>query len=221
MVEYEKDAIVHPYITGFIRDNISKNDGLLAELEEYAQKNSVPIVQPETAKFISGLSYMKRPEKILEVGCAIGYSAILMAQGLGEGGKITTLEFNPEMVEIAQENIKKAGLESVIEVVEADAKDYLKTMKDDESFDYIFLDGPKAHYIYMIEDCYRLLKKGGILVADNTLYKGMTAENSLVIRRKITIVKRLRKFIAALCEDSRFETSILPLGDGVTLSVKK
>ena len=136
MVEYEKDAIVHPYITNFIRDNISKNDGLLAELEDYAEKMSVPIVQPETAKFISALSYMKRPEKILEVGCAIGYSAILMSEGLSEGGKITTLEFNSEMVEIARENIKKAGLESTIEVVEADAKDYLKAMSDDETYDY-------------------------------------------------------------------------------------
>lgn len=221
MVEYEKDAIVHPYITSFIRDNLEKNDGLLKELEEYAQKESIPIVQPETAKFISALSFIKRPERILEVGCAIGYSAILLSQGLADNGKITTLEFNPDMVKLARENVKRADLDEKIEIIEADAKDYLKAINDDECFDYIFLDGPKAHYIYMIEDCYRLLKKGGILVADNILYKGMTAEQSLVIRRKITIVKRLRKFIAALCEDKRFETSIIPLGDGVTLSVKK
>ena len=221
MVEYEKDAIVHPYITSFIRENLAKNTGLLKELEAYAEKESIPIVQPETARFISALSYMRRPEKILEVGCAIGYSSILLSEGLSKNGKITTLEFNSDMVKIARENIKKAGLSEKIEVVEADAKDYLKTINEPESYDYIFLDGPKAHYIYMIEDCYRLLKHGGILVADNTLYKGMTAENSLVIRRKITIVKRLRKFIAALCEDSRFETSIIPFGDGVTLSVKK
>lgn len=221
MVEYEKDAIVHPYITSYIRESIRKNDGVLAELEEYAQKESVPIVQPETAKLISSLSYIRRPERILEIGCAIGYSSILLSEGLSEKGKITTLEFNPDMVKIARENIKRAGLEQKIEVVEADAKEYLKTIEGNESFDYIFLDGPKAHYIYMIEDCFRLLKKGGILVADNILYKGMTAEQSLVIRRKITIVKRLRKFITALCEDSRFETSIIPIGDGVTLSVKK
>ncbi len=221
MVEYEKDAIVHPYITTFIRENLGKHSGLLAELEEYAEKESIPIVQPETAKLISSFSYMKKPEKILEVGCAIGYSAILMSQGLAQNGKITTLEFNPDMVKIARENIKKAGLSEKIEVIEADAKDYLKEIKEDESFDFIFLDGPKAHYIYMIEDCFRLLKKGGILVADNILYKGMTAERSLVIRRKITIVKRLQKFIKALCEDERFETSIIPIGDGVTLSVKK
>lgn len=221
MVEYEKDAIVHPYITSFIRENISKNKGLLAELEEYAEKESIPIVQPETAKLISAISYIRQPERILEVGCAIGYSSILLAEGLSENGKITTLEFNPDMVKIARENISRANLSSKIEVIEADAKDYLKTIKEDESFDYIFLDGPKAHYIYMIEDCFRLLKKGGVLVADNILYKGMTAEQSLVIRRKITIVKRLRKFITALCEDERFETSIIPIGDGVTLSVKK
>ena len=221
MVEYEKDAIVHPYITSYIRESIKKNQGILAELEEYAEKESIPIVQPETAKLISSLSYIRRPDRILEVGCAIGYSSILLSEGLSQNGRITTLEFNSDMVKIARENIKRAGLESKIEVIEADAKDYLKIIEEDESFDYIFLDGPKAHYIYMIEDCFRLLKKGGILVADNILYKGMTAEQSLVIRRKITIVKRLRKFITALCEDSRFETSIIPIGDGVTLSVKK
>ena len=144
-----------------------------------------------------------------------------MSEGLEEGGRIITLEFNSDMVKIARENIEKAKLSETIEVVEADAKEYLNEIRDDEGFDIIFLDGPKAHYIYMIEDCYRLLRKGGILVADNILYKGMTAERSLVIRRKITIVKRLQKFIKALCEDERFETSIIPIGDGVTLSVKK
>lgn len=221
MIEYEKDAVVHSYITKFIRDHISPNNGILTELEAYAEKESIPIVQPETAKFISALSYIKKPKKILEIGCAIGYSAILLSEGLDENGKIVTLEFNPDMVKIARNNIEMAGLADKIEVVEADAKEYLKTIDEPEGYDYIFLDGPKAHYIYMIEDCKRLLKHGGVLVADNVLYKGMTAEKSLVIRRKITIVKRLRSFIAALCADSEFETSIIPLGDGITLSVKK
>ncbi len=221
MIEYEKDAIVHPYITEFIRENIVKNTGILKELEDYAAENDIPIVQPETAKLISALSYIRKPKKILEVGCAIGYSAILMAQGLCENGKIYTIEINHDMAQIARENINKAGLSDTIEVIEADAKEYLKTIQDSESFDYIFLDGPKAHYIYMLDDCYRLLTKGGILVSDNILYKGMTATNALVIRRKITIVKRLRKYISALCEREDFETSIIPIGDGVTLSVKK
>jgi predicted O-methyltransferase YrrM len=221
MIEYEKDAIVHPYITRYLREELAENSDFLRQMEAYAAEHEVPVVQPETAKFISCLSYMLRPKRILEVGCAIGYSAILMAQGLAEGGTIQTLEMNPEMVQTARRNIKQAGLEQTITVVEADAKEYMSCVEGDGEFDYIFLDGPKAHYIYMLDDCVRLLRKGGILVADNVLYKGMTAENSLVIRRKITIVKRLRKFIAALTSRDDLETSVLPLGDGVTLSVKK
>lgn len=221
MIEYEKDAIVHSYVTEYIRDNLAKNTGILAELEQYAEKNSVPIVQPETAKLISALCYMKKPKRILEVGCAIGYSAILLAQGMAEDGHITTVEYDSELVKIARENIKRAGLSDKIDVVEADAKDYIPSVFRSEAFDYIFLDGPKAHYIYMLEDCIRLLKKGGILVSDNVLYKGMTATDDLVIRRKITIVKRLRKFISALTENEALETTVIPIGDGVTVSVKK
>ena len=88
-------------------------------------------------------------------------------------------------------------------------------------FDMIFLDGPKAHYIYMLDECVRLLKKGGVLISDNVLYKGMTADDNHVVRRKITIVKRLRKYIDMLMEHKELETSLLPLGDGVTISVKK
>ena len=221
MVEYEKDAIVHSYVTEFIRDNLAPNSGILAELEEYAEKNNVPIVQPETAKLISSLCYMKRPKRILEVGCAIGYSAILLSQGLAEDGHITTVEYDSDMVKIARENIKRAGLSDKINVVEADAKDYIPSVFRLEAFDYIFLDGPKAHYIYMLDDCVRLLTKGGILVSDNVFYKGMTTTDDLVIRRKITIVKRLRRFIAALTDNKELETALVPIGDGVTISVKK
>jgi len=221
MTEYEPDAIVHSYITDYIRNELSKNTGILAELEAYAAENEVPIVQPETAKLILNLGYLKRPKRILEVGCAIGYSSILLSQTLAPEGKITTLEFLHDVAEIAKANVKKAGLSDVIDVVEADAKEYLSTISEDEYFDYIFLDGPKAHYVHMLEECVRLLAPGGVLVSDNVLYKGMTATNELVKRRKITIVKRLRKFITALTNHPLLETSILSVGDGVTVSVKK
>lgn len=219
MVEYDKDAIVYPYITSYLRDEIPKRQGILRELEEYAEKNSVPIVQPETAKFLETLMCLKRPLRILEVGCAIGYSAILMAQYLAEGGSITTLEWDAEICEIARKNIEKAGLSDKIKVVCGDAKDVLPTLTGE--YDVIFLDGPKAHYIYMLNDCIRLLKRGGMLISDNILYKGMIADDEHVIRRKITIVKRLRRFISAQMQREELETAILPLGDGVTVSVKK
>ena len=220
MIEYDKDAIVPPYITEYLRDKTVHDNEFLHELEDYAEKNSVPIVEPETARFLSVMTEIKKPERILEIGCAIGYSAILMSAGLADGGKITTIEYNNDMVNIARENIKKAGLSEAITVIEADAKDYLSYIDDDEVFDIIFLDGPKAHYIYMLDECVRLLKKGGLLISDNVLYKGMIADDNHVVRRKITIVERLRKYIDALMEHKQLKTSLLPLGDGVTVSVK-
>ncbi|MBO5060561.1 MAG: O-methyltransferase [Clostridia bacterium] len=219
MVEYDKDAIVYPYITSYIRGEIPERCGILKELEEYAQENSVPIVQPETAKLLEVLMCIKRPMRILEVGCAIGYSAILMAQYLEEGGSITTLEWDAATAEIARKNIEKAGLSDTITVICNDAKEVIPNLTGE--YDVIFLDGPKAHYIYMLNDCIRLLKKGGILVSDNILYKGMIADDEHVIRRKITIVKRLRRFISAQMQRGELETVILPLGDGVTVAVKK
>ena len=219
MVEYDKDAIVYPYITSYIRDEIPERTGILKELEDYAEKNSVPIVQPETAKLLEALMCIKRPVRVLEVGCAIGYSAILMAQYLAEGGSITTLEWDADMTEIARRNIEKAGLSDKITVIHNDAKEVLPTLTGE--YDVIFLDGPKAHYIYMLNDCIRLLKKGGVLISDNILYKGMIADSEHVIRRKITIVKRLRRFISAQMQRGELETVILPLGDGVTVAVKK
>ncbi len=219
MVEYDKDAIVYPYITSYIRGEIPERCGILKELEEYAEKNSVPIVQPETAKFLETMMCIKRPVRILEVGCAIGYSAILMSQYLAEGGSITTLEWDAETAQIARDNIEKAGLSDKIKVVLGDAKDIVPSLTGE--YDVIFLDGPKAHYIYMLNDCIRLLKKGGMLISDNILYKGMIADDEHVIRRKITIVKRLRRFISAQMQRDELETVILPLGDGVTVAVKK
>lgn len=221
MIEYDKDAIVPPYITEYLREKTVHDNAFLHELEDYAQKNSVPIVEPETARLLAVMTEIKKPEDILEIGCAIGYSAILMSDGLAENGKITTIEYNGDMVKIARENIEKAGLGDVITVVEADAKDYLSYIDGDEVYDIIFLDGPKAHYIYMLDECVRLLKKGGLLISDNVLYKGMIADDNHVVRRKITIVKRLRKYIDALMAHKDLKTMLLPLGDGVTVSVKK
>ena len=218
MIEYDKNAIVYEYITEFLRKDIPRRNGLLGELEEYAEVNSVPIVQPETAQFLDVITKIKRPERILEIGCAIGYSAMLMAEGLADHGSITTLEWDKDMAELARENIRKAGLEDTINVINRDAKEVLPTLTGE--YDIIFLDGPKAHYIHMLNDCVRLLKKGGILIADNVLYKGMTADPEHVVRRKITIVKRLQHFIGAQMQHPELRASLLPLGDGVTIAVK-
>ena len=218
MIEYDKNAIVPPYITKWLRDNTAQSDPLLKELEQYAAEHNVPIAEPETARFLSVMCKIAKPQRVLEIGTAIGYSAIITAQSME--GKILSLEYDAETAQIARKNIARAGLSERIEVVCADAKDYLSYIDEDECMDMIFLDGPKAHYIYMLDDCVRLLKRGGILISDNVLYKGMTADDEHVIRRKITIVERLREYIDALVNHPELETSLLPLGDGVTVSVK-
>ena len=219
-VDYDLQAIVPQYITDYLRSHMTHNDDFLHGLEAYAEKNSVPIIEPESARFLTVMCRIKKPKKILEVGTAIGYSSILMAQNTPKNTKIITLEYSEEMIGIARENVKKAGYSGRIDVIEADAKDYLAYIDDENSFDMIFLDGPKAHYVNMLDECVRLLKKGGILISDNILYKGMTADDNHVVRRKITIVKRLRDYIDALMAHKELHTSILPLGDGVTISVK-
>ncbi len=219
-MDYDLNAIVTPYVTSYIREKTVQSDSLLLDIERYAAENSVPIAEPETARLLSVLTKLMRPKKILEVGCAVGYSSIIMARGLAGGGSMITLEYDTEMIKTARANIQAAGLGDTISVVEADARDYLWYIEGDESFDMIFLDGPKAHYIYMLDDCVRLLRKGGLLISDNVLFKGMTADDGHFARRKVTIINRLRDYITALMEHPQLETSILSQGDGVTLSVK-
>lgn len=219
-MDYDLNAIVTPYVTSYIREKTVQRDNLLLDIERYAAENSVPIAEPETARLLSVLTKLMRPKKILEVGCAVGYSSIIMARGLAGGGSMITLEYDTEMIKTARANIQAAGLGDTVSVVEADARDYLWYIEGDESFDMIFLDGPKAHYIYMLDDCVRLLRKGGLLISDNVLFKGMTADDGHFARRKVTIINRLRDYITALMEHPQLETSILSQGDGVTLSVK-
>lgn len=219
MVEYDKDAIVYPYITEFLRGGIKEQTGILSELEKEAASEEIPIIQPEAARLLSVLCELKKPKRILEIGCAIGYSALLMSEKLAVGGSILTLELDEKMAQRARANIERAGKSDVITVRCCDAVEVMPTLTGE--YDLIFLDGPKAHYIHMLNDCIRLLNKGGMLISDNILYKGMTADPEHVIRRKITIVKRLRHFIAAQLQRDELETVVLPLGDGMTVAVRK
>ncbi len=213
----EDDNINYEYIIRYIRDTIPERSGFLKELEKYAKENSVPISQPEAIRLTEILLKLKNPEKILEVGTAIGYSAIRMA--LSSEASITTIEISDEMADKAEENIKKAGFSDRISVLRGDAAEVLKTV--DGEFDVIFIDAAKGHYMDFFNECERLLKKGGLLISDNVLYKGMTATDELVVRRKITIVRRLRAYLEMLKENENYSTAIIPIGDGVALSVRK
>lgn len=221
MIEYDENGIVHGYTTDYIRSVLKPDSGIYAELQRCAAENDIPIVEPETAAFLRVFTKSLRPRNVLEIGCAIGYSAMIISEGLADGGHITTVDYLPGMAQMANENFKKAGVSDRITAVAADAKELLPSLGGDGTYDMIFLDGPKSHYIHMLDDCVRLLRTGGALIADNTLYKGMTADPAHVVRRKITIVKRLRRFIEEINRRSDLDSCVLSVGDGVTVSIKK
>lgn len=211
--------INHDYINEYIRKTIRPSSGILKELEAFAAENHVPIIHPEVASLLVVLGKLVKPYRILEVGTAIGYSAILMAGTLSSGGRIDTVERYGLMIERATGNIKKAGLEDSINIIEGDALEVLKCLE--KQYDMIFLDAAKGQYPEFLPECKRILRPGGLLVSDNVLYKGMIANDELVVRRKKTIVKRMRDFLDTLCNDDDLDTSIIPIGDGVALSYRK
>ena len=159
---------------------------------------------------------MGKVKSVLEVGTAIGYSAIRMANAGCE--KIDTIEISESSAQIARENIEKADLSSVITVHLGDAKEVLPKM--DGEYDLIFVDAAKGQYQEFFPHCMRMLKKGGVLISDNVLYKGMTATDDLFQHRKITIIRRLRQYLDMLSNHSELSTSVVPIGDGVAVSVK-
>lgn len=211
--------ICYDYINNYIRGKIKKSSGVLKELEEYAEKNHIPIVHPEVAALLRVLCSIKKPEKILEIGTAIGYSAIVFANLLKPGGRVDTIERYDVMMNMARENVDKSGLAHVINLIYGDASEVLKSL--DMEYDVIFLDGAKGQYLDFLPECMRILKKGGIIISDNVLYKGMIANDGIIVRRKKTIVKRLRAYLDIISNHEELETSILSVGDGVAVSCKK
>ena len=211
--------IVNDLVEEYIRETLVDTKGLLKELEDYAHKNNVPIIHKEVAEMIKVLLKLKKPKKILEVGCAIGYSSIFFSSSLNNDVQITTVERNEDMIKLAKENIKKAGLLDKITILEGDAEEILKNIEGE--FDLIFLDAAKGQYKLFYDMIIDNLKSGGLLISDNILYKGMVASDSFVVRRKKTIVKRMRNYLDYICSCEYLDTSLIPIGDGVALSYKK
>lgn len=201
-----------------IRKTFNHNRDLLADLERTAGKQRVPIIAPEVARLLIVLGRLAKPLRILEIGTAIGYSSILLTGILAPGGRIDTIERQDEMLLKARENINRAGLGNVIGIIAGDAKDVLKCLY--KQYDMIFLDAAKGQYPELLPECMRLLKSGGILAADNVLYKGMVAGDDTAARKNRTIVNRMRAFLDALRNNPALETCIVPIGDGVALAYK-
>lgn len=212
-------GITYDYMEGYIRSLIPESEGRIKELEDFANENKVPIAQKETIKFLEFMVGMKKPLRILELGTAIGYSAILMYDAAGTNPQITTIERSEEMIELAKKNIKNFGLEEKITIEEGDCLEILERLQ--EPYDLIFMDAGKGHYNHFLPHCLRLLKEDGIIIADNVLFRGMVASNDLVKRRKITIVKRMRTYLEMVSKDDNLVTSVIPMGDGIAITKRK
>ena len=210
--------IVNDKVENYIRETLKPSQGLLRDLEVYAEENSVPIIHKEVADLLRVLLKLKRPKKILELGCAIGYSSLFFADVLDGDVEIVTTERNPLMLEKAQENIKKAGMEDSIKILVGDAEETLKDLEG--SFDMIFIDAAKGHYKMFFDMLIGKLNHGGIVISDNILYKGMIASDDYVVRRKKTIVKRMRTYLDYICDLEGISTSLIPIGDGLAISYK-
>ncbi len=210
--------INHEYIDNYLLGMIPESSGILKEMEEYAEENHVPIITRDIAGLLSVIIKSAKVKSILEVGTAIGYSAIHMGVCAGEGFSITTIERNEESAEKASSFIKRAGMEDNIKIITGDAEELLKDVPG--SFDMIFVDAAKGQYMDFMKDSIGKLKTGGLFVCDNVLFRGMVAERSLLIRRKITIVKRLKKFLSFISSCESLQTTIIPMGDGMSISCK-
>jgi len=210
------DGISKNYIRDYITKNLSPSGGMIRDMELYAEENHIPIIKPEVAQLLKVLVKGFESKKILEIGTAIGYSAVTLAEAAGKGAEVVSLEIDEDMAKKARLNIERAGLDDRIEVIHGDARLILKELEG--RFDFVFIDGAKGHYGEMFEDVLQNVRSGGIIVCDNVLFRGMVASDSLVKRRKITIVKRMRKFLKYITQHQRLDTAIVPIGDGVSIS---
>jgi len=213
-------VIVEERMRTYINSLDMGNTDFLESLEKEALSSGVPIIRREMQSFIKVLLAVKKPERILEVGTAVGFSTLLMCEYGPEKLQVTTIENYEKRIPIARENFAKAGRSHQITLLEGDAGQILRELEP--GFDLIFMDAAKAQYIHFLPEVLRLLGPGGILVSDNVLQDGDLIESHFAVeRRNRTIYKRMREYLYVLKNHEELETSILPLGDGVTLSIKK
>ncbi len=211
--------IVDERMSAFIDSLDRGNTAFLDEIEQYAIETEVPIVRRSMQALLKFLLASAKPKNILEVGTAIGFSALLMSEYAPEDCHITTIEKYEKRIPIAKENFKKAGREDKITLLEGDATEILRDMEG--SFDLIFMDAAKGQYLNFFPDVLRLLAPGGLLVSDNVLQDGDVVESRFAVtRRNRTIHARMRDYLYELKHNPELESVILPVGDGAALSVK-
>jgi len=212
--------IVDERVVAYINSLDRGNSDICNTIEKEAIADQVPIIRKEMGNLLKVLIGLKQPKRILEVGTAVGYSSILMSENMPQGCTITTIENYDKRIPIARNNFKRAGKEDVITLIEGDATEVLKTLEG--PYDIIFMDAAKGQYINYLPDIDRLLPTGGLLISDNILQEGEIVQSRYAVtRRNRTIHTRIREYVYELTHSDTFVTSIVPIGDGITLSVKR
>ena len=207
--------IVNERVVSYINSLDRGNSDICNIIEKEAIEDQVPIIRKEMGNLLKVLLKLKQPKSILEVGTAVGYSSILMSENMPVDCKIVTIENYDKRIPIARNNIKRAGKEDCIQLIEGDAMEVLK------EFDFIFMDAAKGQYINYLPEVLRLMPHGGLLISDNILQEGELVESRYVVtRRDRTIHTRIREYVYELTHNDELVTSIVPIGDGITLSVK-
>ena len=212
--------IVDERMVTYIRSLEVPESAVIEAIEQEALRDRVPIIRKEMQSFLKILLIIKRPMRILEVGAAVGFSSILMSEYMPEGGHITTIENYDKRIPIARANFKRAGKEEQIDLIEGDAMEVMHGLEG--PYDLIFVDAAKGQYIHYLPEVMRLLGTDGVLVSDNVLQEGDIIESRFAVeRRNRTIHSRMREYLYELKHHDQLQTSIIPLGDGVALSVKR
>ena len=191
------------------------NNVELEKIKKKALEDKVPIIMDDTLEVVAKILTEIKPNKILKIGTAVGYSAICFSEYLQENGKIDTIERDTERVKEARENIKKAEVEDKINIYEGDAVEILPTLNDE--YDVVFIDAAKGKYPFFLNQALRMIRQGGVIIADNVLYKGYVMSDYNKHKQR-TAVRNLREYIAEITNNDKLETKILEVGDGLAIS---
>ena len=213
--------IINSEIEEYLRGLAPERPGFMLEMERYAAENYVSIIPPEVAQFLTFLIHVTQAKDVLEIGTAIAYSTIWLAWAVEQrDGHVTTIEINERRAATASGNIKKAGLEERITLIKGHAVDIVPQLKD--SYDFIFIDAAKGQYGWFFEELYPRLKPGGLLVSDNVLAEGkLILPDEELRHRQKTAIRRLREYLTMVTAHPGLETTVVPMGDGIAVSMKK
>lgn len=221
------NRINYDYIDNYINEmtqggnifSASKRREFLTELHDDALKRGFPVTRVQVEAFLRWQIGILKPKRILEIGTCIGYSAITMLDAADDDCVLTTVECDDDLLAEARKNFEKCGLSDRITSFLGDSGEILPLMSGE--FDFIFMDAAKAQYLSLMSDCRRMLSPNGVIICDDVLFYGMiSGDKSLLNRRKITIVKRMRVFLDTMMKDPTLETLLLPIGDGICMSRK-